>query len=427
MAPTRVLLIAGCLLALLLGGCGKSSNDSANVRVLNLISGATGVTVTAGDTTLMTGGAFEAIAGYTSVGAGTQEFKVTVPSSTGSLVDTIYSLGSSVDYTYVTTGTPGAAAAVLVADPYGSPGGDNFAVRVLNMSATAPSVDLYLTAPGADLATATPVVTAAAFALVSNFVNTPAGALQVRLTTAGTKDVLYDASPPAFAAGTGQTIVTYSRGSGSLVNVAIMASSTTGAIANSQIARLKVANGTAVPAPLNVFVDGSPLVSSLAFAGIAPYQVVTAGTRTVTVESSANPGATLLSTTPDLVPATDNSIALAGTAGAMTALVLADSNPLIVSGRAQLRVVNISPDFAAVDVYANFGKIVSGLGPNAASPYSLVDAASAGTGYRFDFNNAGTTTVVLSVTGLTLASGHGYTIYLLGSGATLQGVLTQDR
>ena len=164
MAPTRVLLIAGCLLALLLGGCGKSSNDSANVRVLNLISGATGVTVTAGGTTLMTGGAFEAIGGYTSVGAGNQEFKVTVPGSTGSLVDTIYSLGSSVDYTYVTTGTPGAAAAVLVADPYGSPGGNNFAVRVLNMSATDPSIDLYLTAPGADLATATPVVTAAAFA-----------------------------------------------------------------------------------------------------------------------------------------------------------------------------------------------------------------------------------------------------------------------
>ena len=107
---------------------------------------------------------------------------------------------------------------------------------------------------------------------------------------------------------------------------------------------------------------------------------ITAGTRTITVESSANPGATLLTITPNLVPATDNSIALAGTAGAMTALVLADSNPLIVAGRAQLRVVNISPDFAAVDVYANFGKIVSGLGPNAASAYSLVDAASAGTG-----------------------------------------------
>ena len=50
MAPTRVLLTAGCLLAFLLGGCGKSSNDSAQLRVLNLIQGAANVSVTAGGT-----------------------------------------------------------------------------------------------------------------------------------------------------------------------------------------------------------------------------------------------------------------------------------------------------------------------------------------------------------------------------------------
>jgi hypothetical protein len=35
--------------------------------------------------------------------------------------------------------------------------------------------------------------------------------------------------------------------------------------------------------------------------------------------------------------------------------------------------------------------------------------------------------VVLSVPGLSLASNHVYTVYLLGSGPTLSGVLTQDR
>lgn len=426
MAPTRLQFVAGCLLALLLGACGNSSNDTGKVRVLNLISGATGVAVAVGGTSVMTGGAFESIGEYASVGTGNQEFKVTVPGSTGSLVDVVYTLGT-IEYTFVTTGTPGAAAAVLVADPYGAPTGNAFAVRVLNMSATNPSVDLYLTAPGADLATATPVITAASYATVTSFVNTPAGALQVRLTTSGTKDVLYDATPPAIAAGTGQTIVPYGRGSNKLVNVAIMASSTTGAIANSQLAQLKLANGTAVPAPLNVFVDGSVAVSNLAFAGVAPYQTIAAGTRTITVESSANPGATLLTITPNLVPATDNSAALSGPAGAMNALALADANPPVAPGRAQLRVVNISPDLASVDVYANFGRIVSALGTNAASAYSLVDAVGGGTAYRFDINTAGTATVVLSVTGLTLASGNGYTLYLLGSGATLQGVLTQDR
>jgi len=425
MSPIRALFTACCLFAFLLAGCGKGSNDSANVRVVNLISGASNVTVTVGGTPILTGGNFEAIGPYTGTGTGNQEFKVTVPGSTGALLDTVYGIGNT-DYTYVTSGTPGAAAAVLVADPYGSPGGNTFAVRVLDMSANAPTIDLYLTAPGADLASATPVISAAVYLTVSSFVNTPSGTVEMRITTAGTKDVIYDATQ-TFGPGTGQTIVTYTRGSGSLVNAAIMASSTTGSIANSQLARLKAVNGTAVPAPLNILVDGNPFVSNLAFAGVAQYQTVAAGNRTVTVESSATPGATLLTVTPDLVPATDTSMALAGPAGAMTGLVLNDSNPPVSVGRAQLRVVNVSPDLAAVDVYANFGRIVSGLATNASSTYILVDAVIGGSPYRFDINAAGSTTVLLNVPGQTLGSGSVYTLYLLGSGGALSGVLTQDR
>ena len=107
--------------------------------------------------------------------------------------------------------------------------------------------------------------------------------------------------------------------------------------------------------------------------------------------------------------------------------MLADSNPVVAPGRAQVRIVNVSPDFAAVDVYANFGKLVSGLAANSASAYTPVDATSVGTPYQIDFNNVGTTSTVLSIPGLVLASNHVYTVYLLGSGPTLSGVLTQDR
>jgi hypothetical protein len=425
MAPTRVLFISGCLFAFLLGGCGHSSSDSAQVRVLNLIHGPTNVSVTVGGTPVLTGGAFETIGEFASTGVGSQDFKTTVPGSTGSLIDTIYGIGGGANYTYVISGTAGASAGVLVADSYGSPG-NNVALRVLNMSPTEPSIDLYLTPPGTDIATATPVVTGAAVATVTAFLNVSGGNLEMRLTASGTKIVLYDANvtlPP----GTGQTIVSYGRDSNSLLNVVVMASNTTGAIANSTLAQLKVTNGTAVPAPLNVLVDGTVDFPNLTFANDAEYRVVAAGMRTVTVESAANPGATLLTITPNLVPATDNSVALAGTAGAMTALTLADSNPPVPGGRAQLRVVNVSPDLTSVDVYANFGKIVSALGTNTASAYTLVDAVAAGTPYHFDVNAAGTTTVLLSVNGVNLVSGAAYTVYLIGSGATLQGVVSQDR
>jgi len=426
MAPIRALFTACCLFAFLLAGCSKSSNDSANVRVLNLIQGATGVTVDVSGTTVLSNGTFETIGNFVSTGVGNQEFKVTVPGSTGTLIDTIFGLAGAIDYTYVMTGTPGAAAAVLVADPYGSPGGNTFAVRVLNMSLTDQNIDLYLTAPGADIGAATAVISNATYATVTSFLNTNAGNLEVRLTPTGTKTVLYDATI-SIGPGTGQTIVAYGRDSNKLLNVAVMSSQTTGSIANSTLAQLKVANGTAVPAPLNVLLDGTVAVSNLPFASVAEYQTIAAGTHTITVESSASPGATLLTLSPNFVPATDNSIALSGTAGAMTALTLADSNPPVALGRSQVRIVNLSPDLTSVDVYANFGKIVSALGTNAASADTLVDALVGGTPYHFDINAAGTTTVLLSVGGLNLASGAAYSLYLVGSGATLQGVLSQDR
>ena len=168
----------------------------------------------------------------------------------------------------------------------------------------------------------------------------------------------------------------------------------------------------------------SPISRSRSIAG---YQTLAAGARAITVEASATPGATLLTTNYTFAPATDTSIALSGAAGSLAALTLADSNPVAALGRARLRIVNLSPDFAAVDVYANFGKLASGLAASTASAYALIDATLAGTAYQFDFNAAGTTTVVLSLPGEVIAGTHDYTLYLVGSGPTLQGVLTQDR
>jgi hypothetical protein len=426
--PNRpIVLAAGLLVALALGGCGGKSTDNANVRVLNLISGTTNVTVTAGGATLMTGGGFESIGAYTGIGGGNIEFKVTIPGTPGALVDVFYGLGGGVYYTFVPVGSPGAATAVLVADGYPNPGSGNMAVRVLNMSSVVTSMDLYLTAPDTDIASATPVVTSATTGTVTNFVNTPAGTLRVRLAVAGTKEVIYDVTPAAFGVQTGQTIVAYGKGSGRLVNAAFMLSQTTGSIVNSGLARLKVANATSVPAPLNVSVDGTPTFESLAYPTIAPYQTVASGARKITVESSATPGATLLALAPTLAGASDTSIALAGPAGAMTGSVFTDSNQTVAAGRAQLRVVNASPAFAAIDVYANFGKIVSGVAPGGASAYALLDAVSAGTSYTFDIYPAGTTTLALSVPGQALVAGGIYTLYLMGSGGTLAGVLAQDR
>jgi len=144
------------------------------------------------------------------------------------------------------------------------------------------------------------------------------------------------------------------------------------------------------------------------------------------VQSSATPGATLLTVVANLAPATDTSIVVSGPAGALRSLVLSDNNLPSAINRARVRFVNASPELAAIDVYVNFVKQFSGVASNTASPYAALVADSTGTTYEFDFNLAGTVTPVLKLPGVTLTSGKTYTIYVVGTAAAPLGVVSND-
>jgi Domain of unknown function (DUF4397) len=86
-------------------------------------------------------------------------------------------------------------------------------VRVVHLSPTAGNVDIFVTAPGADLATATPTLSNVAHRGVSGYLAVNAGTYQVRAVRAGTApanraaNVLINVASLALAGGTGRTIV----------------------------------------------------------------------------------------------------------------------------------------------------------------------------------------------------------------------------
>jgi hypothetical protein len=178
---------------------------------------------------------------------------------------------------------------------------------------------------------------------------------------------------------------------------------------------------------LNVLVDGNIVLSNIPFAGISNYVTTSAGSHSFAVQATATPGANLLTLDTTLASATDTSLAFSGPAGALVPLVLSDNNLPPPAGRARVRFVNVSPGMGPLDVYTNFSKQVSGLASNSGSSYIEVTAAAViGTLYEFDFNLAGTTSVVLKLPSVSIIAGNTYSIYVVGAPATPQGVVAKD-
>lgn len=433
MSIPRALLATLCLTSLILTGCGKGSSSNqgnALLRVVNAFSQANALDVTEDAKPVVSGLPYQANSQYVSVDTGSQTVIVSVTGASTALVNAVYSISSNTNYSYVVYGPQTAVGALLLSDSFNDPGDGFFSVRFVNAAAGPGALDLYLTAPGADLTATAPSVANISYASGSLFLPIAKGTtFELRITPAGTKDVIYDGAPQTFAEHSGASVVAFSKGSGKLVDVVLLRNDDAGSgtLVDSLLTQYKVVNASLVPSALNILVDGGLQLSNIPYTGVSNYQRTNAGTHNFSIEATTTPGASLLTLAPNLAAATDTSIVLSGTSGALSALVLPDNNLPPPAATANIRVVNSSADVAAFDVFVNFSKQVSGLSANSASPYSNLSAtASTGTSYEFDFNLAGTTTSLLKLTSVVLTAGHTYTIYLAGPGSSLRGIVAQD-
>jgi hypothetical protein len=74
-------------------------------------------------------------------------------------------------------------------------------LRALHVAPSGATLDVYVTAPGADLATSQPAIPALSFKSASAYVSLPAGQYQIRLTQSGAKTVELDAGTFTFGGG----------------------------------------------------------------------------------------------------------------------------------------------------------------------------------------------------------------------------------
>lgn len=161
-----------------------------------------------------------ATANYSAILVGDRSMVLVRTADPSTTVATLtFTIVQDADHTvYAEGGTGGAAVTSFVTtDPRPAPGAGQVGIRIVNMSPTAGALDFFVTAPNADLSTATPTVANLPYHGAAAYVNLPAGTYQIRAVPAGTApasrstSVVINFTPPAtpapFPAGAGRTIV----------------------------------------------------------------------------------------------------------------------------------------------------------------------------------------------------------------------------
>ena len=226
MSILRALLASLCLTSLILAGCSKSSSsDQGNgqLRVVNAFSQANALDLSVNAKPVVNGLPFQANSQYASIDTGSQIFIVNVTGTSTALINTTYNVSSNTNYSYIVYGPQTAVGALLLSDGFNDPGDGFFSIRFVNTAAGPGALDLYLTPPGADISAAAPAVANIAYGSASLFLPIAKGTnFEIRITPAGTKDVIYDGAAQTFAEHSGACIVAFSKGSGKLVDVVLL-------------------------------------------------------------------------------------------------------------------------------------------------------------------------------------------------------------
>lgn len=197
--PFRSFLLA-TVAVLGLAACSDDNDDAATttqgptalVRVAHKSPDAPNVDVAVDGSVVLANVPYPAFSGYLEVPAGTRNVEVRVAGTQNVVIEADLDLAANTAYTVFATGRVADIAPLVTVDDLTPTTTGDVKLRVIHGAPSVANVDVYATAPGADINTATPVLTNVPFRGVSDYLTVPAGSYQLRVTPAGTKTVAID-------------------------------------------------------------------------------------------------------------------------------------------------------------------------------------------------------------------------------------------
>jgi len=443
----RDLTIGAC--CLLLASCGGSSGggnnapvtDTGLIRIVNSVPDSP--TLNAGVTAAtLTRVSFAQSTKLTQLFVGSYSLNVQYIDSAGSVVNVITNeplkLDADIEVSVFVIGDLATAHSQLIVNPVPVIAAGKAEFQVMQASANAGTVDVYLTNAAAPLAGATPLhlaFEAASDLLTIDATIDASTKYRLRVTTAGTPTVLYDSGPFAIASESRPMFVLedyFGPGGQGVRAVQLTNEAATTFPAEVLPGAIRIANMIADPA-VDVYVAGIKTFPGVAFDAITARQEFTAGALDVTVTNAGDASTVLLTGTVTLGSGESRTLVLSrsgvGVAGRFS---LDNTRP--ISGATQLQVVQAAPSTGNIDVYLlTGGKTTADVSPTFVNLplQSITSGAPAPETYDIAVTPTGVKTVAAETLGREMQACGIYSVYVSdaavpGGGSPPQIVLGDD-
>jgi hypothetical protein len=202
----RALKFTGALVAVLaITGCDDddpvSPSATAQLRVVHASPDAPAVDVLVDNAPVLTNVPFKGSSAYLSVPSGSRNLKVRAAGTSTVVIDANANVAAGEAYTVFAAGRVASIAPLVLEDDLTNPAAGNVRLRLVHASPTAGNVDIYVTAPNANLATTSATLSNVPFRAASSYLEVPAGTYRVRITPTGTKTVAIDVNNVDLSAG----------------------------------------------------------------------------------------------------------------------------------------------------------------------------------------------------------------------------------
>ncbi len=394
---------------LALAACDSSSNNNDrgfNLQVLHASPDAPAVSVLVDGAEVLTDFDYKDGSGYVVLDEGTYSIQVN-----GILPDGEVPVIGPVDIdferntTYTIAAVNGVAniEPVVIAQSSENVSAGAARVLVLHAAAEAPAVDVYVTAPGADLAASAPVGTFS-FKEQIGPTEVPAGDYQIRVTAAGNAAaVVFDSGTVTLANLADLVLAAVPNTTGGDAAISLVGLVSSGSLEILDVATptaLRVGHLSADTGLVDVLVNGGEYLTDVPFTAVTDFDQLPADTYNVAITAADMPGVIAIGPVDLALEAGTWYSVLAVDTFANIEPLIATDDPRPVATNAKVRIIHAAanPAAASVDIYVT----AVGADINTLDPTLSAVAFKANTGYLG--LNAGDYDVTVTVAGTKTAA-----------------------